>query len=102
MARYGRSSRGRRGGSAGRRPVRGYTLRDKRGRPTYFGITNNLRRRTAQHRNSGKRGRLRVETGTMSRRAARRWEGAALAGYRRRNMGKNPRYNKTRSGGWKY
>ena len=38
----------------------------------------------------------------MARRAARRWEAAALAGYRRRNRDKNPRYDKTRSGGRRY
>jgi len=82
--------------------VRGYTLRGKGGRINYVGITNNPRRRAAQHRSSGKRGRLRVETGAMSRGAARRWEGARLAGYRNRNRGRNPRYNKTRSGGWRH
>lgn len=45
---------------------------------------------------------MRVETRSLTRKAARRWEGARLAGYRRRKGGKNPRYNKTRSGGWKF
>ena len=102
MARYRWLSGRLRGSSAGRRPVRGYTLRDRRGRVTYVGITNNPRRRASQHRSSGKRGRLRVETGAMSRGTARRWEGARLSGYRSRNRGRNPRYNKTRSGGWRY
>lgn len=67
----------------------------------YVGITNNPRRRAAQHRRSGKRGRLQVETGGMSREKARRWEGAKLARFRKKNKGRNPLYNETRSGDWK-
>ncbi len=37
----------------------------------------------------------------MSRGKARRWEGAKLARFRKSNRGRNPTYNKTRSGGWK-
>ena len=37
----------------------------------------------------------------MFRGKARRWEGATLALFRTNNKGKNPNYNKTRSGGWK-
>ena len=44
----------------------GYTIRGRGGRVKYVGITNNPRRRAAQHRRSGKRGQLRVETGGMS------------------------------------
>ena len=79
----------------------GYTIRGRGGRVKYVGITNNPRRRAAQHRRSGKRGQLRVETGGMSRGKARRWEGAKLARFRKSNRGRNPTYNKTRSGGWK-
>lgn len=79
VSRY-RKSQGRGRGSPSRRsPVRGYTLRQSR-RLTYVGITNNPRRRAAQHRSSGKRGRLRVDTGAMSRSAARRWEGTTPPG----------------------
>ena len=81
--------------------MRGYTLRGRSGRVTYVGITNNPGRRAAQHRRSGKRGRLHVETGGMSRGRARRWEGARLARFRKSNKGRNPTYNKTRTGGWK-
>ena len=80
----------------------GYTLRGKGGRTNYVGITNNPSRRAAQHRRAGKRGRLKVETGGMSRGKARRWEGAKLARFRKSNRGRNPTYNKTRSGGWKF
>ena len=55
--------------------MRGYTIRGKGGRVRYVGVTNNPRRRAAQHQRSGKRGRLKVETGGMSRGKARRWEG---------------------------
>lgn len=99
VARYRRSSgRARRGPPRGD-SVRGYTIRGRSGRVRYVGITNNPRRRAAQHRRSGKRGRLEVETSGMSRRRARRWEAAKLARFRKRNRGRNPTYNKTRSGG---
>ena len=101
MARYRRSSSRSRGSSSRRRPVRGYTIRGRGGRVKYVGITNNPQRRAAQHRRSGKRGRLKVETGGMSRGKARRWEGAKLSRFRKSNRGRNPTYNKTRSGGWK-
>ena len=98
---YRKSSRGRKYSGRGKKskPVRGYTLRSRRGRVKYVGITNNPRRRAAQHRRSGKRGKMRVETGPLSRRRARRWEGARLARHRRKTGGRNPRYNKTRDGG---
>ena len=79
--------------------MRGYKLRGRNGKVKYVGITNNPRRRSAQHKRSGKSGRMSVETSGMSRRSARRWEGASLARFRKKNKGKNPRYNKTRSGG---
>ena len=56
----------------------------------YVGVTNNPRRRAAQHRRAGKRGQLRVETGGMSRGKARRWEGTRLARFRKSNKGRNP------------
>ena len=102
MPRY-RRKRGRyRGGSSKGRDVRVYTLRGRRGRVNYVGITNNPRRRAAQHRRDGKEARLRVETGGMSRKAARRSESARLASHRRRHGGRNPRYNQTKSGGPKF
>lgn len=82
--------------------VYGYTLRGKRGRINYVGETNNPKRRAAQHRKSGKRGRFRIENVFSSRNQARVWEAGKLRGYRRRHGGRNPRYNKTRSGGWKF
>ena len=80
-------------------PVYGYSLRGWDGQTRYVAITNSPRRRAAQHRRSGKGGRLRVETGGMSRQRARRWEAERLAAHRKRNRGRNPRYNKTDTGG---
>lgn len=77
----------------------GYTLRDSRGRILYVGITNDPEAREQEHWDDGKRGRLQVETKPMSWSYARRWEARKLAAYRRRNGGKNPPYNRTRSGG---
>ena len=82
--------------------VYGYTLRGKRGRINYVGETNNPNRRAAQHRKSGKRGRLQIERKFSSRPRARAWEARKLRGYRRRHSGRNPRYNQTRNGGWKF
>ena len=73
------------------RPVYGYTIRNRRGRVQYVGTTNNPRRRAAQHRKAGKRGRLKVQSKHRSRRAARQWERKRLASHRRRNRGRNPR-----------
>ena len=81
--------------------MRGYVIRGRGGRTNYVGITNNPRRRAAEHRRSGKRGRLQVVTGGMPRGKARRWEATKLARFRKSNRGRNPTYNKTRSGGWK-
>ena len=81
-----------------RRSVRGYTIRNRRDKVVYVGTTNNPRRRAVEHQKSGKYGHMQVETVGMTRGLARRWEARRLAGHRRRNNGRNPRYNKTRSG----
>ena len=99
MARYSRS--GRRGAAGKGDAVRMYTLRDRKGRITYVGVTNSPSRRATEHKQDGKRGKLKVETRPMSRAAARRWERRRLAVYRKNHRGKNPVHNKTRSGGWK-
>ena len=87
------------GGGSGERPVYGYSLRGWDGQTRYVGITNSPNRREAQHRRDGKKGRLVVETGAMSRQQARRWEAGRLASHRHRHRGRNPRYNKTDTGG---
>ena len=101
MARYSwRSRRRQRAAGRGKR-VRGYSLRDGRGRPTYYGVSNDPNRRSAEHKRDGKRGKLKVETRPMSRGYARSWEKRKLARHRKTHRGKNPVHNKTRSGGWK-
>lgn len=82
--------------------VRGYTLRDRWGRVEYVGITNDPRRRASEHRRSGKRGRFRIETRPLSRGDARHWERERLAWHRKITGGRNPRYNKTRDGGYRH
>ena len=85
-----------------RSSVYGYTLRGKYGRIDYVGVTNDPERRAREHRKSGKRGTLKIETRPMSKqKTARRWEGNRLSTYRRNHAGWNPRYNRTRSGGWR-
>lgn len=87
------------GWRSGERPVYGYSLRGWDGETRSVGITNSPNRREAQHRRLGKRGRLVVETEGMSRQQARRWEAGRLADHRKRYRGRNPRYNKTDTGG---
>ena len=78
--------------------MKGYTLRNRRGKVVYVGITNNPERRVIEHRRSGKNGRMKIETVGMPRGLARRWEAGKLALHRQQNKNRNPRYNKTRSG----
>ena len=80
------------------RAVKGYTLRSRRGKVVYVGTTNNPRRRAVEHQKSGKYGHMQVETPGMPRGLARRWEAARLERHRRQHKGRNPRYNKTRTG----
>lgn len=63
--------------------VRGYTLRGRNGRVRYVGVTNSPIRRAAQHRRSGKTGKMKVETRSLSRTEALSWERRRLAAYRR-------------------
>ena len=99
MPRYG--SGGARRSSGGQRGVRGYSLRGRNGRINYVGVTNNPGRRATEHKQSGKRGSMKVETRGMSREAAQRWEARRLDTYRRNHEGKNPPSNRTRGGGWR-
>ena len=94
-------SRGNRPSGGNRGGVRGYTLRGRNGQINYVGVTNNPSRRAGEHRQDGKRGSMKVETSSMSRPTARRWEADRLGAYRRNHSGSNPQYNQTRSGGWK-
>ena len=81
--------------------MRGYALEEGKGRITYYGVTNDPPRRATEHKQDGKRGKLKVKTRPMSRAYARRWETGKIAGHRKTHRGKNPVHNKTRSGGWK-
>ena len=72
----------------------------KSGRTTYIGKTTDPRRRASQHRQAGKTGRMRIERIFSSHRAARRSEASRLSHFRRK-YGRNPRHNRTTSGGWR-
>ena len=61
-----------------------YTIR-RRNKITYAGITNNPKRRAAEHKRAGKRGKLRIEGRRVSRSSARKWERTTIENYRRRN-----------------
>ena len=101
MASYSRRSRSRRRAAGKGDAVRGYTLRDRKGRIKYVGVSNDPRRRAAEHKRDGKHGKLKVETRSMPRSFARYWEKRKLAHHRKTHRGRNPVHNKTRSGGWK-
>ena len=92
------AGRSRGGGRPSGKGVRGYTLRGKFGKINYVGTTNNPARRAGEHMSEGKPGRLRTETRSMSRRAAKRWESGRLKTYRSNHGGKNPPHNRTRGG----
>ena len=100
MGRHGRGGCWRPSGA--RRTIRGYTIRGRYGRIDYVGVTNNPGRRASEHKRAGKRGKIKVETRAMSPASAKGWEAGRLANYRRTHRGSNPRYNRTRSGGWLY
>lgn len=97
MARNGRI--GARKTSGGRSKARGYTIRGKHGRIDYVGVTNNPARRASEHKQAGKKGTLKVETRPMLPTSAKHWESGRLETYRRNHSGRNPRHNRTRSGG---
>ena len=116
MARGFRGGRGRRGSGGGGRDssrsksaskgrVRGgkavqYAIKTPKGETTYYGTTNNPRRRAAEHRESGKLGkgdRLVVQTKAVSRKSAEKVESAKLNSYRRQNR-HNPKHNTTGDG----
>ena len=99
MARNGRIGASKTSG--GRSKARGYTIRGKHGSIDYVGVTNNPARRAGEHSRDGKSGSLKVETRAMSRESARNWEARRLDTYRRNHRMNSPRFNRTRSGGWR-
>ena len=77
-----------------------YAIKDRRGKSTYYGTTNNPKRRAAEHRKSGKLGkgdRLVVETRAIARKSAEKVEAAKLADHRRQHK-RNPKHNTTKDG----
>ena len=77
-----------------------YAIEDSKGRPNYYGTTNNPSRRAAEHKKTGKLGRgdkLVVQTRAISRKSAERVEAAKLRSHRRQH-GRNPKHNTTSDG----
>ena len=75
-----------------------YNLKQGR-KVVYKGITNDLNKRAAEHRASGKKfdriekvGRAKTQIG------AKTTEASQLASYRKNHGGKNPKYNQTKKG----
>ncbi|WNY26772.1 hypothetical protein [Methanolapillus ohkumae] len=71
----------------------------KRGsKPVYYGITNNLKRRESEHRKIKKFDRL-VKIGRACKtESARKWEKSKLKTHRKTHHGRNPIYNKNKTG----
>ena len=76
-----------------RRTTFGYSLW-RGGRKKYIGITNNPDRRSGEHRDAGRKGDMRLDTGSRKPGSARSWEKQALKSYRRGHGGKLPPWNK--------
>lgn len=96
----GSNSRARSNGQVKNGKAVQYSIKDRRGNSTYYGTTNNPRRRAAEHRKSGKLGKgdkLVVETRAIPRKSAERVEGAKLSTHRQQH-GRNPKHNTTRDG----
>lgn len=77
-----------------------YSIKNKKGSPTYVGATNYPTRRAGEYRESGKMApgdKLVVETRTVSRAAAEKVEAAKLSSHRC-SHGSNPKHNVTRDG----
>ena len=94
------SSRGRSKGQVKNGKAVQYSIKDRKGKLTYYGTTNNPRRRAAEHKKSGKLGKgdqLVVETRVIPRKSAERVEAAKLAAHRRRHR-RNPKHNTTKDG----
>lgn len=79
---------------AKKRDTARYSLSDGQ-KIVYFGITDDLERRVAQHRAEGLRfTNVRKEGPLVSRESALEWESGRLDTYRRNHGGRSPRYNK--------
>ena len=81
------------------RDTRKYVLRDSSGKDLYYGITNDLERREAEHRDDGKKFAEMVQIGrATTREAASAWEKEAIQDYKDSHRGHRPKYNQTDCG----
>jgi predicted GIY-YIG superfamily endonuclease len=64
----------------------------------YRGITNNPERRCNEHNNDKNFSHMNIVGPRVTRSSARRWEQDSLQTYRKTHKGKNPKYNKKKSG----
>lgn len=81
------------------RNTRKYVLRDSSGKDLYYGITKDLERREAEHREDGKKFAEMVQIGrATTREAASAWEKEAIQDYKDSHRGRRPRYNQTDCG----
>lgn len=81
------------------RNTRKYVLRDSSGKDLYYGITKDLERREAEHREDGKKFAEMVQIGrATTREAASAWEREAIQDYKDSHHGRRPRYNQTDCG----
>jgi len=75
-----------------------YRLKKKK-QTVYIGTTNNPNAREKQHRDSGKKfTHMQIERYPTSKNTAKTREAQKLKNYRSNNKGKNPKYNKSKSG----
>lgn len=75
-----------------------YELRNGK-RVVYVGITNDLERREAEHRNEGMEFTSMVKVGNATtREAAEAWESDRIATYKENHHGERPEYNQNDSG----
>lgn len=81
------------------RNTRKYVLRDSSGKDLYYGITKDLERREAEHREDGKEFAEMVQIGrATTHEAASAWEREAIQDYKDSHRGRRPRYNQTDCG----
>ena len=61
-----------------------YTLRGSNNEILYYGITNNPKRRAAEHKAAGNPGKMRIEGPRVTRATALKWEPERIIQYRKR------------------
>jgi len=84
-------------GFLGKKKAVTYKIVDRQGRAKYIGTTNYPAKRSFQHRQDGKVGRLVVTSRPLSRRTALQRETRNINSYRSAT-GRKPKYNKTWNG----